>query len=170
VSGTRQRGMAGRTEQRRRTGRTERGRHAAKHRESIVPDGAGLGVILRQRGATRPARPRSLLTVTNAGCSHSEHLWTFRAIPYMKQLHNALCHPAAIVPRAVETSHYKSHIQAPFYTYGTPAMLASVGPAAAYPLARGSRNAKSLDTGSPTAWSGAWTWMRTYKGEIQNHD
>jgi len=34
----------------------------------------------------------------------------------MKQLHNALCHPAAIVPKAVETSHYKSHIQAPFAT------------------------------------------------------
>ena len=46
----------------------------------------------------------------------------------MKQLHNALCHPAAIVPEAVETSHYKSHIQAPFATYGTGVMLASVNP------------------------------------------
>ena len=44
----------------------------------------------------------------------------------MKQLHNALCHPAAIVPEAVETSHYKSHIQAPFPTYGTGVVLASV--------------------------------------------
>ena len=55
----------------------------------------------------------------------------------MKQLHNALCHPAAILPRAVETSHYKSRIQAPFGTYGTPVMLASVSPAVGYALAAG---------------------------------
>jgi hypothetical protein len=34
----------------------------------------------------------------------------------MKQLHNALCHPAATAAQTVETSHYKSHIQAPFGT------------------------------------------------------
>ena len=50
----------------------------------------------------------------------------------MKQLHNALCHPAAISPKAVETSHYKSHIQAPFPTYGTGVMLASVHLAVAH--------------------------------------
>src|SRR6202034_3915868 len=43
----------------------------------------------------------------------------------MKQLHNALCHPAATLAQTVETSHYKSHIQAPFTTYGTRVMLAS---------------------------------------------
>src|SRR3984957_17827805 len=64
----------------------------------------------------------------------------------MKQLHNALCHPAAIVPKAVETSHYKSHIQAPFPTYGTGVVLASVGPRGGARGRRGSRNAESLDT------------------------
>src|ERR1700759_5622631 len=64
----------------------------------------------------------------------------------MKQLHNALCHPAATTSKAVETSHYKSHIQAPFSTYGTGVMLASVNPRGG---ARGHhkfRNAESRDT------------------------
>jgi hypothetical protein len=55
----------------------------------------------------------------------------------MKQLHNALCHPAAILPQAVETSQYKSHIQAPFPTYGTGVMLASVHLAVAHVVTGG---------------------------------
>jgi hypothetical protein len=88
----------------------------------------------------------------------------------MKQLHNALCHPAATSPKAVETSHYKSHIQAPFPTYGTGVMLASVNLAVAYVVTTGFATLSHETPFPPTTWSGAWTWMRTYKGEIQNHD
>ena len=91
-----------------------------------MPDDEGLGVIPpaadRERSATLPA-------VTNSNrrgrASQPDILGHSEPSPYMKQLHNALCHPAAIVPKAVETSHYKSHIQAPFTTYGTSVMLAS---------------------------------------------
>ena len=70
----------------------------------------------------------------------------------MKQLHNALCHPAATSPKAVETSHYKSHIQAPSATYGTRVMLASEVLAAAH-VPAASRNAESLVTVPPQSLS-----------------
>ena len=68
----------------------------------------------------------------------------------MKQLHNALCHPAATVAQTVETSHYKSHIQAPFTTYGTSVMLASESSRSTHVLAAG-RNAESLVTVPPNS-------------------
>ena len=63
----------------------------------------------------------------------------------MKQLHNAPCHPAATPAQTVETSHYKSHIQAPFTTYGTSVMLASESSRRRIALAAG-RNAESQVT------------------------